>query len=327
MTPLEQLLHRYRIPWDRHELNHVFTHHSVSEKNNSRYVFLGMFGFKDLVAEYLFHHIAGSGMQLQHFLGNLFKLPFLEKLFQRLQLQDYCRIEDADIATHRHIFVYALFGYLYENGDEQCLKDFITREIILPNDHLLPENHKSRNRWDQLIFLCKQQYDKKPKLEYQLTEHGHEFRITLGEKTLGSHSSIGYKYAKKKAVKEAIRFVSSQIEEKLRQDEGYLLNEKLLQEKKAQEIAEAKAEKQRKHLAKNEDHAARMREKRKLAKQKAQEEDKKRREIKQKMKEKKSRKGKNTIYREYTMEEIQAMSSAKRRNLQDRGILPQNLKF
>jgi predicted ATPase len=61
--------------------------------------------------------------------------------------------------------------------------------------------------------------------------------------------------------------------------------------------------------------------------QKAQEEDKKRREAKQIAKEKSSKKGKNTIYREYTTEEISAMSSAKRRNLQDRGILPKNMSF
>jgi hypothetical protein len=29
-----------------------------------------------------------------------------------------------------------------------------------------------------------------------------------------------------------------------------------------------------------------------------------------------------TVYREYTLEEIKAMSNAKRRNLQDRGIIP-----
>ncbi|WP_172920020.1 hypothetical protein [Capnocytophaga canis] len=51
--------------------------------------------------------------------------------------------------------------------------------------------------------------------------------------------------------------------------------------------------------------------------------DQKRRQTKQQEKERKtSRKGRNTIYREYTREEIAAMSNSKRRNLQDRGIIP-----
>ena len=45
----------------------------------------------------------------------------------------------------------------------------------------------------------------------------------------------------------------------------------------------------------------------------AQETDKKRKEAKQKVKEKVSKKGANTIYREYTTEEIAAMSTSKRR--------------
>ena len=77
--------------------------------------------------------------------------------------------------------------------------------------------------------------------------------------------------------------------------------------------------------SKIQDHSQRMAETRKLAKQKAQEADRKRREAKQIAKEKSSRKGKNTIYIEYTLEEIKAMSSAKRRNLQDRGILPKGI--
>ena len=56
------------------------------------------------------------------------------------------------------------------------------------------------------------------------------------------------------------------------------------------------------------------------AAKKAQEADKKR-------KEKSSRKGENTIYRDYTMDEIKAMSAAKRRNLQDKGVIPKGLNF
>ena len=162
---------------------------------------------------------------------------------------------------------------------------------------------------------------------YQCIENQHHFSVFIGEQIIGEHLSVGYKYAKKKAISTSLRLVAEQLEEKLKKDDVYMANEKALQEKKAKEILEAKTEKQRQHISRNEDHAKRMREKQILAKQKAQEEDKKRREAKQIAKEKSSKKGKNTIYREYTTEEISAMSSAKRRNLQDRGILPKNMSF
>ncbi len=324
---VEQLLLKYQFPFDEKELLVVFTHCSFSDKNHSRYVFLGMFGFKGLVADYIFHHIAGTGTQLQHFLGNVFKNSFLEGFFIKHHLRQYCRFQNIEITEQMHIFVYALFGYLYENGDAENLEKFILNEIVAPNDHLLPQNYKFKNRWDQLIFLCKQHFDQRPKLVYQCIENQHQFSVFIGDQILGQHLSVGYKYAKKKAINTSLRLVAEQLEEKLKKDDVYMANEKALQEKKAKEILEAKTEKQRQHISRNEDHAKRMREKQILAKQKAQEEDKKRREAKQIAKEKSSKKGKNTIYREYTTEEISAMSSAKRRNLQDRGILPKNMSF
>ena len=322
MTKLEQLLDKYYIPKYENELKLVFTHSSFSEKNHSRFVFLGMFAFKGLVADFVFHHIAGSGTQIQHYLGNVFRVSFLESFFIRYHLRDLCRFQNIDISQQRHIFVYALLGYLYENADPDNLEKFIFTEIISPNDHLLPENYKYKNRWDQLIFLCKQHYDQRPKIKYQIIENQHQFSVLVSDEIIGEHQSIGYKYAKKKAIKSALKTVGDKIEEKLKDDPIYLSNQKALEEKKAEELIQKKLEKQQKHLAKIQDHSQRMAENRKLAKQKAQEADRKRREAKQIAKEKSSRKGKNTIYREYTLEEIKAMSSAKRRNLQDRGILP-----
>ena len=321
---LYTLLKQYQFPIDDHELKRVFTHGSFSEDNHSRFVFLGMFAFKGLVADYIFHHTAGTGTQLQHFLGNIFKNSFLEAFFIKYHLREHCRFQNIAINEQMHIFVYAFFGYLYENADPENLDKFIFNEIIAPHDHLLPQNYKSRNRWDQLIFLCKQHYDQRPKLRYQLVENKHHFSIFNGDKIIGEHISVGYKYAKKQAIGASLKFVAAHLEEKIKQDEAYKANQLTEKEKKAKEILETKAEKQRKHIARNEDHAIRMREKQKLAKLKAQEEDKKRRDSKQIAKEKSSKKGKDTIYREYTAEEIKAMSVAKRRNLQDRGILAKN---
>ena len=72
MNELEKLLNRYEIEYNRNDLITVLTHNSFSENNNSRYVFLGQFQFRGFVAQWIFDNIAGSGTQLQHFLGNIF---------------------------------------------------------------------------------------------------------------------------------------------------------------------------------------------------------------------------------------------------------------
>ena len=69
-------------------------------------------------------------------------------------------------------------------------------------------------------------------------------------------------------------------------------------------------------------HAQIQENKTKEKKDQANERDRKRRKIKEEVKLKKqSRKGKDTIYREYTTNEIAAMNPAKRRRLEDLGIL------
>lgn len=61
---------------------------------------------------------------------------FLEGFFIKHHLRQYCRFQNIEITEQMHIFVYALFGYLYENGDAENLEKFILNEIVAPNDHL-----------------------------------------------------------------------------------------------------------------------------------------------------------------------------------------------
>ena len=73
------------------KMREVLTHDSFYEaagdakgpgnirQGNSRYVFAGMTVFKGQVAEILFKFFSGSGTQLQHILGNLFKNDYLVK--------------------------------------------------------------------------------------------------------------------------------------------------------------------------------------------------------------------------------------------------------
>ena len=221
MIPLETLLKHFDIAYEKHQLERAITHNSFSENNNSRYVFLGMFAFKGAVAAWVFNHVAGTGTQLQQYLGNLFKQPFLETFFDK-NIKQITKIDPKiDLNTQKHIFAYAFLGFVYDNATEEQLNDFIFHQII-----------------------------------------------------------------------------------------------------------KQKLEKQQKHIARNLAHQEKMRVRQEDKKKQAQEEDRKRRLAKEKAKEKKtSSKGVNTIYREYTLEEIKEMSASKRRNLQDKGIIPKGLNF
>lgn len=328
MKSLENLLSRFNITFEKHQLERVVTHNSFSENNNSRYVFLGMFAFKGVVAHWIFNHVAGTGTQLQQYLGNIFKPTFLETFFDK-HFQKITRIDaKIDFNTQKHIFTYAFFGFVYDNATEEQLNEFIFNQIIKLNDHLLPSNYKHKNYWDQLIFLCKQHYDCKPKLTNIENEDKTQLiSIAIHNEIIAQHQSISYKYAKKKAIKQALDFVTKNIEDKVKQNPRYQENEKLKLEKELKIQEKQKQEKLEKHIARNLVHQEKMQVRREEKKKQAQEEDKKRRLAKEKTKEKTYRKGADTIYRSYTTEEIAAMSASKRRNLQDKGIISKGLNF
>lgn len=328
MKSLENLLSRFNITYEKHKLESVVTHNSFSENNHSRYVFLGMFAFKGVVAHWIFNHVAGTGTQLQNYLGNIFKPSFLETFFDKY-IQKIIRIDNKiDINTQKHIFTYAFFGFVYDNATENQLQEFIFHQIIKLNDHHLPSNYKHKNYWDQLLFLCKQQYDCKPKLTSIENEDKTQLiSITINNEIIAQHQSISFKYAKKKVIKIALDFVTKQLENQLKQNPTYQENEKLKLKKELETLEKQKQEKQEKHIARNLAHQEKMQVRREEKKKQAQEEDKKRRLAKEKAKEKTARKGADTIYRSYTTEEIATMSASKRRNLQDKGIIPKGLNF
>jgi dsRNA-specific ribonuclease len=102
---------------NKNKLVQSLTHSSFNKKdevkNNSRFVFLGMFGLRGTVARLIYDYAFGTGQQLQHLLGNTFSLAKQEKLFDSWDLSEYIRIgTDFDHTKPKHIFVYALFGLL-----------------------------------------------------------------------------------------------------------------------------------------------------------------------------------------------------------------------
>lgn len=326
MNELEKILNRYEIQYNRNDLIAVLTHNSFSDNNNSRYVFMGQFAFRGFVAEWIFENIAGTGTQLQHFLGNIFSQAKLENYFDKWKISKIRIATNLEINTQKHVFVNAFLGFIVDNATEKQLKKFSFDLFIVPNDHLLPQNHLHKNQWAQLQFLCKQQFEAKPKLELTLNEQKeNSIKITLKAETIAESTSVSYKYAKKKSIAQALKYVLSHIEEKLKKDPKHIESEKIKEAQLVQKTETLKQAKQQKHQFRITAHANKMAIIRKQKEIEAKEKDKKRKETKQLVKDKKSRKGADTIYRDYTAEEIAAMSVSKRRNLQDKGIIAKGI--
>jgi hypothetical protein len=326
MNGIKTLLHRFQIPFDSHQIAKVLTHNSIELNNNSRYVFLGQFAFKGKISEWVFNNISGTGTQLQHYLGNLLSQKRIESYYDKWKIKKVRQAVNNELSTQKHIFVYAVLGYIIENATEEQLEHFIFNQFIKSADHLLPNNYKHKNQWDQLLFMCKQHFDKKPQVAFELdTNKINHVQISVSNEVLSKCSSISFKYAKKKAIKEALKMVATIIETQLLHSDEFKENEAKRIQEATNKALELKNQKQEQHLERIKKHAEKMAERRRIAKIEAELQDKKRKQAKQIVKEKTSRKGADTIYREYSAEEIAAMSVSKRRNLQDKGIIPKGI--
>lgn len=211
---LEKLLRRFWLEGSATELQKALTHSSfyadATDKNafiGSRYIFLGQYGFKGEVAQYFFDWISGTGTQLQHFLGNSFKNPFLERLFDSYELRLVVRAgENFDIQKHKAIFVYALFGFVLKHADKKQLYQFIGSEIITPNQHLFSASTRT-DLLSQLRYKTKQVLEEK--LSIQVEQEDAIFKTTIQTPTslLAEATSKSKIYSRKKAIKTALKRV------------------------------------------------------------------------------------------------------------------------
>lgn len=288
-------------------------------KDNSRYVFLGMFAFKGKVAHWLVqNHVLGSGTELQQFYGNITGNSYMNILFEKWNLISKVRASnDFEIEKHRHIFVFGLLGYIIETMKPQELDNFIFSEFFTPNQFKLPKSHgPKKDKWSLISYFCKLKYHKAPKILTRDDENG----ITYAEIVLPEHTftttSKSYKYARKKVIHKALQFLLDERQNKLMEDPLFQTMQKLKEEEnqlKAQQdrdhrILEWKTKQEIKKQIKTQKNI--------LKQEKANIKDLKRKTNKAKIKSTKSAK------KEFTAEDIHKMSSSKRRILEDKGIIP-----
>lgn len=234
-------------------LKQVLTHSSYKKKwklkteDCSRYTFLGMYAFKGLVAEHLENYKVGTGQQLQHTLGNIFSKNRFEKLFDQWVLKRYVRVApEFDLENHKHIFVYALLGYLYSCVETDKLIPFMNKYLIDSAD-LNQHNDLKYNRKAQLDFLCMQIYQQKPKV-VPLKENGHYVVSVLveeGEK-VAQQISKSLHYAKKKAIEKAIKKIVIENEDRLIENQNYIT---ILESRKELKRLNRKSQIQQEHEA------------------------------------------------------------------------------
>lgn len=183
-------------------------------KANSRFVFAGMFVFKGQVGAILYKYVAGDGTHLQHILGNLFRQERLSRMFDEWKLQQFVRAgEHFDITTHKHIFVYALLGYV-STLDEDTRNWFIGKYILNEEaDHLIAHQQKNRNLLAQADDIVRQTDGRRLTIEMEQTEEGlHKAKVMLSDGTLLCEAeSKSWRYARQKAAKTALNILATPL--------------------------------------------------------------------------------------------------------------------
>ncbi|HPS13090.1 MAG TPA: hypothetical protein PLB87_07425 [Prolixibacteraceae bacterium] len=308
---------------DKHnELKKALTHKSFfkeedSEQSNSRYVFVGMFGFKGKVADTLFNYMPGTGTQLQHYLGNLFKDEILLKIYDAYYLGELCRYgNDFNIAKQKHIVVYGFLGFVCKWLSPEKLDQFITRNFLAGTNHLMPTQFRNCDLQSQCNYFSRIRHQKNVSVTTQrIDEFLFRTAITAGNELIHEAESKSYRYSRKKALKQALLILSAPERVKLDNDAEYQQRETERLQKEISEALRLKKKKQDAYLEKKEKIQKQKREEREKAKTLAAE-----REIERK---KAKARAKARIEARKKLEEnkkssVLTMSVAKRRHLEDK---------
>ena len=241
----DPLFNDLRRLFSRAKLREVLTHSSfygVEGKGNSRYVFAGMFVFKGMVAQVLYRYFTGEGTRLQHVLGNLFRNERLERLFDTLQLRQFVRAgEKFDIKSHKHIFVYAIFGYV-TTLDEDIRNWFIAKYILNEeSEHLFLHKKRNANLLAQADAMVRRTDGRRLTLEMEVTEEGlHRAKAVLSDGTvLCQAESKSWRYARTKATKLALNMLATPFRKEMLSNPEY---QSRVLAREQEKIAKRKAE-------------------------------------------------------------------------------------
>jgi len=306
------------------ELEQLFSHSNMQKvlthssfypeegKGNSRYVFAGMFVFKGMVAQILFRYFPEDGTRMQHVLGNLFRQERLSRLFDDWRLQQQVRAGDNfDTAAHKHIFVYAVFGYV-STLEENIRNWFISKYILNEeSDYLFAHKQRNRDLLSQADAMVKHTTGQRLTLVMEMTDDGlHRAKAVSSDGTvLCEATSKSWRYARTKATKLALNMLATPFRKELLSNPDYQERVRIREEEK---VAQRKAEVD-----------ARIEEKESLRQQKEEERrkqarlrDTKRRKSQAEAKKRKAENAARAAAK--AAKEARPMSAKKRRHLEDK---------
>ncbi len=256
---------------------------------------------------------------MQHYLGNVFKNAELEKIYKKYQLERCVRYgENFDLTKHRHIFVYALLGFVYEYAEEREILRFIYSNFLATTEHLIPSKQQNKDQWAKCVYLAKMYYNDIPVLQINGENDKHTCSVIVDNKTIAMHESKSIRYARKKAIKIALLYIAEQ-QAKLWADNPIAQEvEQKLKRIKAEKEAREKAERIKKYKEKQRERSEATRARKKARIEKAQQQDMQRRKAKAEAKKRKELQAEALRKKQLAMAN---MSVAKRRHLQDKGVL------
>lgn len=300
--------------FSRTQLREVLTHSSFYEhsgKGNSRYVFAGMFVFKGMVAQVLYQYYIGEGTRLQQVLGNLFRSERLEQLFDELKLHQFVRAgEKFDIKTHRHIFMYAVFGYV-ATLDENTRNWFIAKYILGESEHVILHKKRNSDLLAQADAMVKQTDGRRLSIEMEETKEGlHRAKAVLSDgSVLCEAVSKSWRYARTKVTKMVLNLLATPFRKELLSDPDYHARVLAREEEKQ---AKRKAEVEARDAAKE----ALRKEKLEKRKEQARIRDAKRRQSQAEAKKRRAENAARAAAK--AAKEARPMSAKKRRFLEDK---------
>ncbi len=277
------------------EIKKALTHKSFcttdETKSNSRFVFLGMYGFKGQVAEILYNYLPAEGTQLQHYLGNIFKDEILIRIFDKYKLINYIRFSpEFDSIKHRHIFVYGFLGFLLKYAKTEKLNKFIINNFLVGTEHLIPSYSHNKDIKSQCNYFAMLVYRQPITLKTEPNQDKtFTTRLFVGELALASATSKGFKYSRSKAIKQALVQITSKLSNEYAENPVYLQYTAQRQKEEQNKKAELSTKNLRKRLEKFEQRKLERAKKKKAARELAQQRDVARRKAKQAAKQRKEK--------------------------------------
>ena len=249
---------------------------------------------------------------MQHVLGNLFRQERLARLYDDWKLQQQVRAgENFDIAAHKHIFVYAVFGYV-STLDENIRNWFVSKYILNEeSDYLFTHKLRNRDLLSQADTLVKHTTGQRLTLVMEMTDDGlHRAKAVSSDGTvLCEATSKSWRYARTKATKLALNMLATPFRKELLSNPDYQERVRIREEEKAAKHKAAieirVAEKEERRKKKEEEHReqARLR-------------DIKRRKSQAEAKKRKAEEAARAAAK--AAKEARPMSTKKRRHLEDK---------